>query len=35
MRYLPLNTHDRAQMLDVIGVENIDAIKASRRSSAI
>ena len=26
MRYLPLNADDRAQMLDVIGVDNIDAL---------
>ena len=26
MRYLPLNVSDRAQMLDVIGVDNIDAL---------
>ncbi len=26
MRYLPLNANDRAQMLDVIGVDNIDAL---------
>ena len=26
MRYLPLNASDRAQMLDVIGVDNIDAL---------
>jgi len=26
MRYLPLNQNDRAQMLDVIGVDNIDAL---------
>jgi len=26
MRYLPLNENDRAQMLDVIGVDNIDAL---------
>ena len=26
MRYLPLNTNDRAAMLDVIGVDNIDAL---------
>ncbi|MEP1231075.1 MAG: aminomethyl-transferring glycine dehydrogenase subunit GcvPA [Litorimonas sp.] len=26
MRYLPLNETDRAQMLDVIGVDNIDAL---------
>jgi len=26
MRYLPLNDSDRAQMLDVIGVDNIDAL---------
>ena len=26
MRYLPLNNNDRAQMLDVIGVDNIDAV---------
>ena len=26
MRYLPLNQNDRAQMLDVIGVDNIDGL---------
>ena len=26
MRYLPLNDKDRAQMLSVIGVDNIDAL---------
>ena len=26
MRYLTLNQNDRAQMLDVIGVDNIDAL---------
>ena len=26
MRYLPLNMTDRAQMLDVIGVDTIDAL---------
>jgi len=26
MRYLPLNASDRSQMLDVIGVDNIDAL---------
>ena len=26
MRYLPLNDKDRAAMLDVIGVDNIDAL---------
>ena len=26
MRYLPLNETDRSQMLDVIGVDNIDAL---------
>ena len=26
MRYLPLNATDRAQMLDVIGVDTIDAL---------
>jgi len=26
MRYLPLNKNDRAAMLDVIGVDNIDAL---------
>jgi len=26
MRYLPLNANDRAAMLDVIGVDNIEAL---------
>jgi len=26
MRYLPLNENDRAQMLDIVGVDNIDAL---------
>ena len=26
MRYLPLNKNDRAQMLSVIGVDNIDTL---------
>jgi len=40
MRYLPLNANDRAAMLDVIGVDNIDALfedvpKAARLDSLI
>jgi len=35
MRYLPLNTHDRAQMLDVIGVENIDALFEHQSEQAV
>jgi len=40
MRFLPLNATDRAQMLDVIGVDNIDALfedvpKAARLKSLV